>query len=192
MWLGIAIHYARDAGAHRYYSLSDSIHNMTQKQANTINVLKRLWWCCVIRDRLMPLTSRRTIKITPSNFNFSHNPLLVGEDLLAEVDKSRVYDPSTKRYLAEVMAKLVELCVILTEVLTLTFPMYDDPPRAPAHAVTEDSRTGDCRLALRRWYGTVMRLHSVHGGDLVSDSDTARSPKSSIVLFTNLLEMYYQ
>ncbi|KAI5459342.1 fungal-specific transcription factor domain-containing protein [Mariannaea sp. PMI_226] len=192
MWLGIAIHYARDAGAHRYHSISsDPLHTPSQKQANEISVLKRLWWCCVIRDRLMPLTSRRTIKITPSNFNFSRSPLLVGADLLAEADKSRVYDPSTKRFLAEVMAKLIELCIILTEVLTLTFSMYDDPPRGQTQAVSEENRTGDCRLALRRWYGTVVRLRSIQGGDIVTESETAGSPKNSIVLFINLLEMYY-
>jgi hypothetical protein len=146
----------------------------------------------VIRDRLMPLTSRRTIKITHSNFNFTGNPVLAGVDLLEEADKSKVYDSSTKRFLAEIMAKLVELCVILTEVLTLTFPMYDNAPRAATLATTEEARIGECRMALRRWYSTVLRLRSSQGVDIVKESETAGSPKNSIVLFMNLLEMYYQ
>lgn len=192
MWLGIALHYARDAGAHRYSSLLSNASQLSPKQEKLCGVLKRLWWCCVIRDRLMPLTSRRTIKITHANFNFSGNAVLAGADLLEEVDKSRVYDTSTKRFLAEIMAKLVELCVILTEVLTLTFPMYDNALRTSTHPATEESRIGECRMALRRWYSTVLRLRSAQGRDVVKEAETAGSPKNSIVLFLNLLEMYYQ
>ncbi|KAH7010070.1 fungal-specific transcription factor domain-containing protein [Ilyonectria destructans] len=191
MWLGIAMHYARDAGAHRYQSIPTDGSPVSDEQRKLSAVLKRLWWCCIIRDRLMPLTSRRTIKITHSNFNFTGNPLLGVADLADEFHKSSVYDPATKRFLAEILAKLVELCVILTEVLTLTFPMHDDPSRAPSHPATEESRIGDCRMALRRWYSTVLRIQSTPSGDILKNVDTSGSPNSSPVLFMNLLEMYY-
>ncbi|KAH7131328.1 fungal-specific transcription factor domain-containing protein [Dactylonectria macrodidyma] len=191
MWLGIAMHYARDAGAHRYQSISTSGAPVTPQQKKLGAVLKRLWWCCIIRDRLMPLTSRRTIKITHSNFNFTGNQLLTAADLAEEFEKSSVYDPTTKRFLAEILEKLVELCVILTEVLTLTFPMHDDPSRAPSHPVTEESRIGDCRMALKRWYSTVLRIQSTPTGNILKDVDASGPSNSSPVLFINLLEMYY-
>ncbi|KAK7409220.1 hypothetical protein QQX98_008596 [Neonectria punicea] len=191
MWLGIATHYARDAGAHSYHSILTNESPVSPEQKKLSAVLKRLWWCCIIRDRLMPLTSRKTIKITHANFNFTGNPVLGVADLADEFDKSSVYDPTTKRFLAEILAKLVELCVILTEVLTLTFPMYDDPSRAPSHPATEESRIGDCRMALRRWYSTVLRIQSAPIGDMFKLAETPGSPKSSPVLFLNLLEMYY-
>ncbi|KPM38667.1 hypothetical protein AK830_g7894 [Neonectria ditissima] len=191
MWLGIATHYARDAGAHSYHSILTNESPATPELKKLSATLKRLWWCCIIRDRLMPLTSRKTIKITHANFNFTGNPILGVADLSDEFDKSSVYDPTTKRFLAEILAKLVELCVILTEVLTLTFPMYDDPSRAPSHLATEESRIGDCRMALRRWYSTVLRIQSASDGDILKLAETSGSPSSSPMLFINLLEMYY-
>ncbi|KAF4474661.1 cutinase transcription factor 1 beta [Fusarium agapanthi] len=75
IWLGIAISYARVAKAHCYSSLRPNKDTEVAKVQKLRNTLKRLWWCCIICDRLLPLTSRQSIKITPSNFSFSCSKL---------------------------------------------------------------------------------------------------------------------
>ncbi|KAF5625309.1 cutinase transcription factor 1 beta [Fusarium tjaetaba] len=75
IWLGIAISYARVSKAHCYSSLRPNKDTEVAKVQKLRNTLKRLWWCCIICDRLLPLTSRQSIKITPSNFSFSCSKL---------------------------------------------------------------------------------------------------------------------
>ncbi|KAF5683045.1 cutinase transcription factor 1 beta [Fusarium denticulatum] len=153
IWLGIAISYARVAKAHCYSSLRPNKDTEVAKVQKLRNTLKRLWWCCIICDRLLPLTSRQSIKITPSNFSFSCSKL-GSADLCDELYNSDVYDSTTKTLHAELLSRLVDLCVVLTDVLTVT-------------SWSETKTTLDERMA------------------------EEISPASSIILFKNLIEMYY-
>ncbi|KAI0136168.1 hypothetical protein BJ170DRAFT_677048 [Xylariales sp. AK1849] len=47
LWLDTAIHFARSAQADHYSELEESFPEKA--------TLKRLWWCCVLRDRIMAL-----------------------------------------------------------------------------------------------------------------------------------------
>ncbi|KAG5795920.1 hypothetical protein H9Q69_005065 [Fusarium xylarioides] len=153
IWLGIAISYARVAKAHCYSSLRPNKDTEVARVQKLRNTLKRLWWCCIICDRLLPLTSRQSIKITPANFSFSCSKL-GSADLCDELYNSDVYDSTTKTLHAELLSRLVDLCVVLTDVLTVT-------------SWSETKTTLDERMA------------------------EEISPASSIILFKNLIEMYY-
>lgn len=189
LWSGIAIHHARDARAHRYFSMT--LNPQSPGEAKRHNVLKRLWWCCIISDRVIPLTSRQNIKITRSNFNFDASPVLRCEDLFDEFYNSNVYDSTTKIHLAQGLEKLVELCVILTDVLTLSSSVRENPSWDLSQRISGTNQAGHCRIQLQRWYNAFLEMKSARNGKVIQDSSNT-SPGSSVILFTNLAEMYYQ
>ncbi|KAJ3464899.1 hypothetical protein MRS44_009685 [Fusarium solani] len=97
IWLSLAIENAKLAEAHLYTTITPTSHSKQR------NVLKRLWWCCIIRDRSMGLLLKRPVQITKEQFNFSDDPLN-SNDLKDELQRSKVYRPSTKFKLAEILS----------------------------------------------------------------------------------------
>lgn len=67
-WLGIAIQFPKDAGAHHYHT----VINISDHQKNA---LKRLWWCCILRDRIISLGVRRPLQINSADFVIYQPPL---------------------------------------------------------------------------------------------------------------------
>ncbi|KAL2670134.1 hypothetical protein Neosp_015015 [[Neocosmospora] mangrovei] len=155
------------------------------------NTLKRLWWCCIICDRLLPLTSRQNIKITKANFSFSGCPPLGSADLADESYGSDVYDPTTKLVHAEILSKLVDLCLILTDVLTVTSVFHNNPSWILSRRLAGLNDAGLCQMALSRWYSSWVDVKSTIL-ERTNESDFTGSSTSSITLFINLVEMYYQ
>lgn len=195
-WLAIAIQHAKTAEAHHAASsaAAHNQHGLSQSQAKKQNLLKRLWWCCIIRDRVMGLGLRRSLQITRAHFDFDAAPILGFADLAAEAGRSRVYDPDTKRCLAEILEQLVELCVVLTDVLILVFPLDDSPGWGRDMRPAERDTLGDCKVALRRWYKAATRRFPASGGSAVARPGGRGSEfhHDSVILYTNLLYMYYQ
>jgi hypothetical protein len=117
-WLKKAIATARDAQAHLYTSLSDSDERKP--------VLKRLWWCCLLRDRIMSLGLRRRLQIPPEDLDSS----IVGleeADFQEEIQQPLIYNSTTKRALVQWLSLVCELAVVLDDILALT---YDTRPQA--------------------------------------------------------------
>ncbi|KAF4974207.1 hypothetical protein FZEAL_8867 [Fusarium zealandicum] len=189
IWLGVAIHYARDAKAHCYFSRRPACGEIpTTRKAH--NTLKRLWWCCIICDRLLPLTSRQNIKITKANFSFSGCSVLGSADLSEESYHSDVYDSTTKLLHAEILAKLVELCVVLTDVLTVTSVLHNNPSWALSRKLTDINKASLCKMELQRWYSNWLEIRTTIE-ERIEENMFTQSPADSIILFTNLVEMYY-
>ncbi|CAG7558750.1 unnamed protein product [Fusarium equiseti] len=184
IWLGIAISYARVAKAHCYTSLRPSNPTEVAKVQKRRNTLKRLWWSCIICDRLLPLTSRQSIKITPANFSFSGCSVLGSADLADELYNSDVYDSETKTLHAELLAKLVELCVVLTDVLMVVAVLYNNPSWMLSGRMKD---AGVCGIELRRWYNAWGETK----GTLEERRGEGGEMAESIILFKNLIEMYY-
>ncbi|QPC69325.1 hypothetical protein HYE68_000077 [Fusarium pseudograminearum] len=187
IWLGIAISYARVAKAHCYSSLRPSRDTEVAKVQKARNTLKRLWWCCIICDRLLPLTSRQNIKITPANFSFSGCSVLGSADLCDELYNSDVYDSTTKTLHAELLAKLVDLCVVLTDVLGVVSVLYNNPSWMLSGRMEVAKDASLCQIELRRWYNAWSETKATLEERMTEDG----SPTESIILFKNLIEMYY-
>lgn len=117
-WLSIAIRHAKEAGAHEY----DTKDFLTKKDQN---VLKRLWWCCIIRDRVMPLCVRRAIQIGHDDFDFTTHSPLSGADVEEETKNSRVYNSEVKQSLILTLGLLTTLCIPLTDILAMVAPTSD-------------------------------------------------------------------
>ncbi|KAF5541765.1 fungal specific transcription factor factor domain-containing protein [Fusarium mexicanum] len=110
------------------------------------STLRRLWWCCIIRDRILPLDSRRSIQITPDHFDLKRNMLLGCIELEAEIGRSTIHCDDAKEGLSS----------IIKEVNTAT--NADNPL----------TQLQDCKRALARWYNTSP-LRSSHGPTITAD-----------------------
>ncbi|KAM6538193.1 hypothetical protein FALCPG4_000076 [Fusarium falciforme] len=184
-WLRIAVQNARAVGAHNYATIAQEAH-ATPQDIKRQNVLKRVWWCCIIRDRIMPLCVRRNIQITREIFNFDSNPPLGYEDLVDELESSRVYNTTTKHTLMVTLERLTELCVCLTDVLALVYPTEHLPILdAEAHSTAFD-KVQEYRRCLQYW-AEITRPPLKHT-ELSPETD---SFEDSSVLFTNLVWIYY-
>lgn len=156
------------------------------------NQLKRIWWCCIIRDRIMPLCVRRSTQITQSHFDFRSNPALGYEDLFREIGRSRVYTAETKRSLMIIVARMTELCVCLTDILDLVYPIRDLPLSDDNLSLQKLARTQEHKANLKKWLTTTIKtLDSFTGVDSACHPE-ANSHKDAVVLHTNLVWMYYQ
>ncbi|KAF4973086.1 hypothetical protein FSARC_517 [Fusarium sarcochroum] len=181
MWLSIAIYNARKAGADSH-DISPSAEKPGPDEVEaSANILRRLWWCCIIRDRILPLTARCDVQITRANYDFDHNPMLGLSDLSDEITGSEVYDTRTKSSLLNVLTSLVELCVILTDVLT--------EATSTSHQTGPANHIEACRDSLIAWHDTLPL--QPHEQDYGPENIFLEPHERSTILFANIVHMYY-
>ncbi|KAF9885061.1 hypothetical protein FE257_000792 [Aspergillus nanangensis] len=173
-WLSIAIDYAKKIEAHLYY--------IPTKRSRKVSDLKRIWWSCIIRDRLISLGMRRPIQITPDQFDFSQ-PGMTFADLEDEAFHSEVYGLDTKTALCQVLASLCHFVVTVTDLAMIVYPM----PQEQLVLEMDDCRSRVQRLekvksALLQW--ELNWMEHMSGKDFYLHS--------SLALCTGLLTIYYQ
>ncbi|KAM5521634.1 fungal specific transcription factor domain-containing protein [Fusarium oxysporum f. sp. phaseoli] len=178
IWLSTAIHLAQAAGA-------DQFHTSLNPSLTTVNELKRLWWCCIVRDRILPLGMRRQLHIT--SLDVAHGSYLPTEkDFSREIDGSRVYAPQTKRTLVRLFITLCELTVPLTDVIKIVYPTGR---LTDIHSpVVHDAQKGreslqSCEAGLEAWFERATIQFPTPAGIITREE--------SLVLYTNLLYIYY-
>ncbi|KAI1153153.1 hypothetical protein F4825DRAFT_474930 [Nemania diffusa] len=192
-WLGVAIQYAKSAEAH-IYSAMPTFSPVTEPiEYKKQNSLKRLWWCCVFRDRLISLGMRRSIQVSRAHFDVDSNRSLGFSDLANEVGLSKVYNSETKRRLIEIFVQLGELCSVLTDLLTLVFPLDDVPGWGRHNGAEGAEKVRQCKAALKRWYNAATVRFPVFGGKSASSKTTGEKhlQHDSVILYTNLMYMFY-
>lgn len=100
---------------------------------------------------------------------------------------SSVYSPTTKALLAEVLQKYVELCIVLTDVLTVTSVLHNHPTWGNT---TSAEKLNSSKDQLQQWYSSWSELR-----DTVEEKSAKEgivgSSNVSITMFTKLLDMYY-
>ncbi|KAF7562021.1 hypothetical protein G7046_g2139 [Stylonectria norvegica] len=186
VWLRIAIKHAMDSGAHEY---DKQTLTPSRKPIRLQNTLKRLWWCCVIRDRVMALAGRKDIQITRSVFDFDNCTPLNAIDLAEEVQYSSVHSTSDKRSLVDILAKFCELCTILTDVLSIFVCTSEAARYTLAQQAEHANRIRDSRYYLRQWYDSMLHLQ-LHSRVMDASGSTDKS-QASVMLYTNILLIYY-
>ncbi|CAK7226178.1 hypothetical protein SEUCBS140593_006153 [Sporothrix eucalyptigena] len=169
-WLSTSIHFARSAHAHRYFDLKS-----THTQRRT--VLKRLWWCCILRDKVVSLGMRRPMHIGPADFD-TQRPGLNEQDTSDEIPSSTFFSPSAKRVLSQVFARLCELAGILTDVLDICYPASGKSLRVADASVAQDYVT-----KLDAWYETATTQFKA-SMELAGNDE-------SLLVFTNAAYIYY-
>jgi len=146
-WLEAAIRSAMSDNAHLYYS------DPTQSEMKR-NKRKRLWWCCIIRDRILPLGVRRALVITFEHFAFDKFPMII-EDFQDEIDHSRVYDSETKRKHADLFVMQCQLAIALTDTISTIYPLQQTPATCLANLECHSkslSSIAKCKAQLSSWY----------------------------------------
>ncbi|CAG9977511.1 unnamed protein product [Clonostachys byssicola] len=129
MWLSKAISHAEHAGANKYF-------NQAPMDAGRILENKRLWWCCILRDRMIAVGVRRSIQVTPDRFDFT-NPGLEEADLAEEIDTSEVYGPEMKSLLLRIIVAQCALAVAMTWTMAVVYPTGDSSSQSLSSAVSQ-------------------------------------------------------
>lgn len=99
-----------------------------------------------------------------------------------------MYDSTTKTLHAELLSRLVDLCVVLTDVLTVTSVLYNNPSWMLSGRMEVGKDASLCQMELCRWYSSWSETKTTLDERMAEEV----SPASSIILFKNLIEMYYQ
>ncbi|KAH7123514.1 fungal-specific transcription factor domain-containing protein [Dactylonectria estremocensis] len=181
-WLSLAINYAKSVDAHIYAAMPAS--HCSKQQA----ILRRLWWCCVLRDHSVGLLMRRPVLITADQFDFNASPLGIA-DLDDEFQRSKVYSPETKKSLAEIFVQSIQLNVVLTDILLLCFPLQG---WTQAAKTDNTARLTHCKVALKGWYDqAILRLAIVPGDNGPRSLLDDENSHESILLYRNLMLMHY-
>ncbi|KAF4464081.1 cutinase transcription factor 1 beta [Fusarium albosuccineum] len=175
IWLATAIHLAQAAGADQFYSISD----------RNQNELKRLWWCCIVRDRILPLGVRRQLHITSIDLNLDRHSL-TEKDFEREIEASQVYGSQTKRTLVQLFITLCELAVALTDVVKVVYATgrsIDDNSPCMRNLQQTCESVRSCERGLDAWFEKATIQFPTPAGIV--------STEESLVLYTNLTYIYY-
>ncbi|KAL4779227.1 fungal-specific transcription factor domain-containing protein [Aspergillus varians] len=176
-WLRLAILYAKKEQAHVYHRLPQSGLPSGRKMSD----LKRLWWSCMIRDRIISLGVRRPLQITPDEFDLPQLGLSF-QDLEDECFHSEVYTPDAKIALCRVLASLCHLAIAVTDLAMLVYPTRPSMPFSQADRRMQLNRLEETKFALLDW-----ELSWVANPD---GKEYYIHP--SLTLHTNLCAIYFQ
>ncbi|KAJ9420993.1 hypothetical protein FOXG_02960 [Fusarium oxysporum f. sp. lycopersici 4287] len=190
-WLSLAIQHARSINADRYTEVPELIEITSTKQRKYQNSLHRLWWCCVIMDRISPLCTRFSLHITHDRFDFKNTIPLGAEHLQDDIYRSSVFTPAIKRRQIGIFSKFLELMILLTDVLTLTYPFEDSVRSKSRFAEDEDLAFERCEASLKAWYVRVSAQFPPFENEPKDSYGKGNDQEKSIVLQTNLMYIYY-
>lgn len=179
-WLSNAIFYARRAHSDRFYEIR-------RDQAPRRTALKRLWWGCVVRDRVLPLGMHRPIQIRDDLAIADNSRFLTEADFEDEIGASRVHSPDTQRHILHIINLMCRLCEALTPVLRTVLPPAKCRDRAVTTPETFQPLMRDIKAHFERlhgWYesATLSFPSPVSLGD---EHDT-------VVICANLMFIYYE
>ncbi|KAJ4248833.1 hypothetical protein NW762_012671 [Fusarium torreyae] len=179
IWLATSIHLAQAAGA-------DQFHTGSGQSSSATNELKRLWWCCIVRDRILPLGVRRQLHITWLDLTQGHY-MLSEQDFAREIEESQVYEPQTKRTLIQLFISLCELAVPLTDVIKTVYATGQPTTNAESPIIRNPQQTNEsirsCEAGLDAWFDKATIQFPTPAGIISSEE--------SLVLYTNLMYIYY-
>ncbi|CAK7200237.1 hypothetical protein SEUCBS139899_002928 [Sporothrix eucalyptigena] len=150
-WMGIALTLAQVEGLHRNVQIKTLSFGEVQLR-------RRIWWSCVMRDRLMALGIRRPTRIhdeefdcpplSLEDFGMAELPLtpsltetVAGDETSADdvsdplrilFGNDPVYNPDSRRSLAVMAIELSRLCVCIGHILRSQYTVVGDHPAGSA------------------------------------------------------------
>lgn len=175
MWLHIAIQHARHVNAHLAWetSIGLAVGNLDPREEP--QMLRRIWWCCLIRDRFMALGLRRSLQVR------QQYPIVYISDFECEIGRSEVHTNETKRMLVFMFLRLIHLSNILVDLLVLMSPLDNSPS-------LEQLSPGipiKCRKDLHRWHERTQQKISSW---LPCDQDQ----EHAVIIHKSILFIFYK
>ncbi|KAL9567540.1 hypothetical protein ACKAV7_008304 [Fusarium commune] len=184
-WLSLAIHHAKLINAHRHAGICDVGTTANEPRSRT---LRRLWWCCIICDRLSSLACRFRLQITPDMLDMENCVPLGFGDLQSEIHRSSVFSPATKRQLIALFSKNLSLLMLLTELIPVAYPFETRLESSPDFSAQEEGNIRKSCDLLEEWYDTAKaEFPPLHQPIAAEESDST----NSIAVHTNLMYIYY-
>lgn len=177
-WLSVAIQHSRFLHTH------DQITYLSRSPSRTTQ-LKRLWWCCFVRDRSLSLGLRRPLQISKVAAD-SMPPSLSEEDCADEISESEFYRSSTKRSMLQAFNKLCRLSVCLSSAMELMYPTAEESQLRLQRAISfEESkrRLFDAERELDLWHEEARHTEIAVSTDAPSEV--------SLFVLQKLPYMYY-
>ncbi|KAL4747945.1 fungal-specific transcription factor domain-containing protein [Aspergillus terricola var. indicus] len=112
LWLSIAVQHLRSMGAHFLRPQEGTTPSFDWLQ------LKRLWWVCLVRDRLIALGYRRPLQISDENLE-AELAVISSEEVSNKLSQSEVHPSPVRQALLFVFLAFCRLCIPLTRTLKL-------------------------------------------------------------------------
>lgn len=191
-WHCLALRHAERIHAHRYGKVIDESDMAFSAQKRYSRSVRRLWWCCIILDRLSPLCTRFRLQITPDLFDLDTYVPLGFNDLQTETHRSRVFAPEIKHRHIILFVKFLDLILILTDVLSIAFPFESKVELRSGTTQGSDAQIRKCRRLLRAWYESAIIDFPLFDGQHPEQHVDTMDPANSTILYTNLMYIYYQ
>ncbi|KAF5010959.1 hypothetical protein FDECE_2922 [Fusarium decemcellulare] len=161
-WMGIALGIAQTLGLHREPDASRTGPRMRQLR-------RRIWWACVIRDRLLALGIRRPSRIRNDEFGVS--PLTIDDfdsrapsDTVASVlgdSDITAPSPAARHEVASIVVELTQLCLCLGHILHSQYSLMGNQPAGsefllkaivvPQQSKTQQDELVKCDAELDEW-----------------------------------------
>ncbi|KAK4038776.1 fungal-specific transcription factor domain-containing protein [Parachaetomium inaequale] len=198
-WMGVAISLAHTIGLHRDPAKTPMI---PRKQ----KLWKRVWWSCLMRDRLVALGMRRPTRIKSEDFDVP--PLneddfeieaLPEENQLLGPECALMRDLEMQRELAVMCIEKAKLCMLIGDMLKVQYSVLSRSGMRPEHTTNsthmllpnknpenmEEVETVDQRL--QAWFNSLPApcLHRALDAATITDGNKA------LAVQRNLLHMIY-
>lgn len=186
-WLKLAIGHARSIGADNCWEDRATSHEPqhTPPSDDSVSQLKRLWWCCIIRDRIMSLCVRRPIHIGQQDIERSKIKTLEEHEFRESQEGSQVSTGQNSMF--SVFDLLSKLCIHITATLTIVYPEMEQKG-FPSQALSQSF----VKVAERELQG----WHEAASLAPFADAANAREPRGRdeemIVFQRNILLIYYE
>ncbi|KAL5600654.1 hypothetical protein FOVSG1_008466 [Fusarium oxysporum f. sp. vasinfectum] len=190
IWLGRAISHAKVLGADKCADIPKGVGHASSQQRLHDNRLRRIWWCCIIRDRIISLCVRRHLQISRDHLDNHATTTISYDTLSGENDRSHVYDVDTKSSLITLMLTMTDLCLCLSDILTVVHPAKDFTVSDARDSTRRILQIYECKKGLENWCARAVASSSImaiteHDGQQVD------MPKSSVLMFANMIWIYY-
>ncbi|KAF5646956.1 n-terminal binuclear Zn cluster-containing protein [Fusarium tjaetaba] len=168
VWLTRAIKYAESLGASHaeYIGGADT------------GSLKRLWWCCILRDRSISLGQRRCVQIA------GQYPLPAEDVFSSEFNGSLVYTPHTKVQLFRIFRRLVALSYTVGDLLQLMARHRNASHQLETVCADDHAILSTCREDLSTWF-------SATGEEFLTLGHGSQQRHPSVIVYTNFVYIQY-
>ncbi|KAL3492720.1 fungal-specific transcription factor domain-containing protein [Aspergillus germanicus] len=179
VWLSIAVQHARTLGVHHY----SPVPKGTPLPPDWFE-LKRLWWVCLVRDRIIALAHRRPLQIAVDNWD-AELELLSSREVCDAMCHSEVHSAPVRQGLFTVFVAVIRLCLPLTRVLALRTSSDSGIGNAflGLDMALESDQADACAKSLRQWRDeTKERFETCY---------RAGTPVDSIAMHNHLLQIYF-
>ncbi|KAI8714017.1 Fungal-trans domain-containing protein [Fusarium sp. LHS14.1] len=180
IWLGRAIQHAKIL----------KVDQCTSPSMQSQNALRRIWFSCILRDRILSLCLRRNLQISQACLDRHADYAISYDDFSDEIQRSRVYDAESKQSLVTMMLSMADLCVCLSNILTVAQSVRTLTGPQSHGSSRKTMQIWECKKDLETWFMKAVSsspvLTSTQPGHRQGDR-----PKVYILMFGHLVWVYY-